>query len=64
MKELEQINEIISNIYDSDTQNRVIRISRTIYTQLDQLDNDTQKILKKTWKNSTKQQQKLQNTQY
>ncbi len=46
LKEQERINERIANIYDTDTQKAAIRRFRTIYHQLDQFDDNTQKYLK------------------
>ena len=57
LKEQEKINERISNIYKTDTQKAAIRRFITIYYQLDQFDNNTQKYLKNLNKiNSTKSQ--------
>ena len=46
LKEQERTNERIANIYDTDTQKAAIRRFRTIYHQLDQFDDNTQKFLK------------------
>lgn len=46
LNEQERINERIANIYDTDTQKAAIRRFRTIYHQLDQFDDNTQKYLK------------------
>ena len=46
LKEQERINERIANIYDTDTPKAAIRRFRTIYHQLDQFDDNTQKFLK------------------
>ena len=46
LKEQERINERIANIYDTDTPKAAIRRFRTIYHQLDQFDDNTQKYLK------------------
>lgn len=46
LKEQEQINKRIANIHDTDTQKGAIRRFRTIYHQLDQFDDNTQKYLK------------------
>ena len=46
LKEQEKINERISNIYKTDTQKAAIRRFITIYHQLDQFDDNTQKYLK------------------
>jgi hypothetical protein len=44
--EQEQINERIANIYNTDTEKAAIRRFKTIYHQLDQFDDNTQKFLK------------------
>ena len=46
LKEQERINERIANIYDTDTSKAAIRRFRTIYHQIDQFDDNTQKYLK------------------
>ena len=46
LKEQERINERISNIYDTDTEKGAIRRFKTIYHQLDEFDENTQKFLK------------------
>ena len=46
LNEQERSNERIANIYDTDTQKAAIRRFRTIYHQLDQFDDNTQKYLK------------------
>ena len=46
LKEQEKINERIANIYDTDTQKAAKRRFKTIYHQLDQFDDNTQKYLK------------------
>ena len=46
LKEQERTNERIANIYDTDTQKATIRRFKTIYHQLDEFDENTQKFLK------------------
>ena len=46
LKEQERINERISNIYDTDTEKGAIRRFNTIYHQLEEFDDNTQKFLK------------------
>ena len=46
LKEQERINERIANIYDTDTSKAAIRRFKTIYHQIDQFDDNTQKYLK------------------
>ena len=46
LKEQERINERISNIYDVETEKGAIRRFKTIYNQLDEFDENTQKFLK------------------
>ena len=63
LKEQEQINERITNIYDTDTEQGAIRRFRTIYHQLDQFDDDTQKFLKNLDKKFDKTTEYYKNTQ-
>ena len=46
LKEQEKINERIANIYDTDNEKAAKRRFKTIYHQLDQFDDNTQKFLK------------------
>ena len=63
LKEQEQINERISNIYDTETQEAALRRFNTIYHQLDQFDDDTQKFLKNLNKKFDKTTEYYKNTQ-
>ena len=63
LNQQENINERISNIYDTDTEKAAIRRFRTIYHQSQEFDEDTQKFLKNLNKKFNKTTEYYKNSQ-